>query len=289
MTKLFKNEKGLRLLEESLRKEMTEKLEALKLEKDNEIKELSQKNNNLHNELIEKENVINNVKNTIRKANILLLKDMGEVNNSISSIASISEEHSATMEELTLTVENIMKKVNLAHEGAINNSSIMTEFNDSFVEIYEDTNELSVKAKDISQIIDTIEAISNQTNLLSLNASIESARAGEAGKGFAVVATEIRKLSEQTKVSNAEIKRIIQDLQSIVFVILEKVTDGKVNSAKLTDSNVFRIKNITLIKELFQDVYASFEQITSASQEQSANIVEIANRIDEVTKRIEEK
>lgn len=283
---LFKNEKGLNELETKLRAEMEEKLELQRKEKDTEIEALKLTNEKIHNELIEKNELIKNIKREIKETNLFLTKDIEDINNSISSIASISEEHGATMEELTTTVGNIMERVNMAHEGAINNSGVMSKFNDDFIQIYQEADELNAKAKDINKIIDTIEAIANQTNLLSLNASIESARAGEAGKGFSVVASEIRKLAEQTKISNADIKRIIKELQDMVLEILTKVSEGKDNSKKLTDSNVFRIENITIIKERFTDVYASFEQITSASQEQSANIVETANKIDEITNKI---
>jgi methyl-accepting chemotaxis protein len=283
---LFKNEKGLNELETKLRAEMEEKLELQRKEKDTEIEALKLTNEKVHNELLEKNELIKNIKREIAETNLFLTKDIEDINNSISSIASISEEHGATMEELTSTVGNIMERVNMAHDGAINNSGVMTKFNDDFIQIYQEADELNAKAKDINKIIDTIEAIANQTNLLSLNASIESARAGESGKGFAVVASEIRKLAEQTKISNADIKRIIKELQDRVLEILTKVSEGKDNSKKLTDSNVFRIENITIIKDGFTDVYASFEQITSASQEQSANIVETANKIDEITNKI---
>ena len=82
-----------------------------------------------------------------------------------------------------------------------------TEVND----IVQDMNE---STKQINAISETIADITEQTNLLSLNASIESARAGEAGKGFAVVADEIRKLAEQSKTSTEEIKAIIASIQN---------------------------------------------------------------------------
>lgn len=71
---------------------------------------------------------------------------------------------------------------------------------------------LQEKSKSIGQIIQTINDIAEETNLLSLNASIEAARAGDAGKGFAVVAEEIKKLADESMNSSAEIQRIVEEI-----------------------------------------------------------------------------
>ena len=72
---------------------------------------------------------------------------------------------------------------------------------------------LNDKTVNIGQILEVIKGISQQTNLLALNAAIEAARAGEAGRGFAVVADEVRSLAGRTQTSAAEIQQMIEELQ----------------------------------------------------------------------------
>jgi methyl-accepting chemotaxis protein len=289
MKKLFRNEKGLQELREQLEREMNNKILEIKKDKDNAINNLQLENQRLHTELIEKDNNLKDLKETIKSSSLSLLKDIETINDAMSSQASISEEFTATIEEINATLMSISEKVNSAYVSAKTNGGIMEKFNNDIREIYEDTSELSVRMQNITKITDTIAEISNQTNLLSLNASIESARAGEAGKGFAVVASEIRKLAEQTKLSNIEIKNIVNELQTMVNGILEKTHEGSENSNKLTQSNVTRIENIEEINVSMEETVAGMEEISSAVQEQSANIVEIANEIDKITKTIKEK
>lgn len=289
MRGIFKNEKGLQELEKRLIEEMNDKLETLKTEKNNEIKQVELKNQQLQELLHNEQEKLQQLEVKENRDKEILKDDIDKINTAISSQASISEETTATIEELTATMTNIGERVNNAYEGAKVNGEIMDKFNNDFEIIYDDTHILDSKMKDISKIVETIDSISKQTNLLSLNASIESARAGEFGKGFSVVATEIRKLAEETKVSNEQVKKMINELLIMSKDIFNKVSEGKVSSQKLKESNIKRIENIEEINISMEETVAGIEQMSSAMQEQSANIMEIANETDKVTKLIKEK
>jgi methyl-accepting chemotaxis protein len=289
MKKLFKNEKGLKELEKQLKDEMSIKLEKLQQEKDNEINNLKKINNELHIELNKAQNEFKQLIIKGNKDKEVLKTDIDKINNAISTQASISEETTATIEELTATITNIGERVNSAYESAKINGGVMDKFNNDIEDIYTDTNVLNSKMQSISKMVETINKVSDQTNLLSLNARIEASKAGEYGRGFSVVANEIQKLAEQTKESNLEVNKIVNELLLMTKEILSKTHESKINSQKLKESNVTRIENIEEINISMGETVASIEEMSSASQEQSASIVEIANEIDKVTNMIKTK
>jgi methyl-accepting chemotaxis protein len=140
--------------------------------------------------------------------------------------------------------------------------------------------DMNDSTKHINAISQTIADITEQTNLLSLNASIESARAGEAGRGFAVVAEEIRKLADQSKTATEEIKVIIANIQekSEVAVNAIKSTEGIVNEQDLA---------VTHTQEIFREILKSIEVMISKVDEVKISIVDINDKKSSTVSEIE--
>ena len=168
---------------------------------------------------------------------------------------------------------------------------------------------LDEKSNVISEITNTIKTIADQINLLSLNASIESARAGEAGKGFAVVANEIKKLATDTQQSTKEIEEIINDfkhmisevnteMSSLKDVILRSGENGKATGDSFyaiqaavhntTEQINDLLENINTINDNKNDVIQAIEQIAAVAQESASNTEEVSASVEEQSAHMEE-
>lgn len=197
--------------------------------------------------------------------------------------------------------ENMQQTVTVASQGRTDMEAVnlaMESIVDSMSHLEEIVDEVGASTEQINTMVGIISDISDQTNLLSLNAAIEAARAGEAGKGFAVVADEIRKLAEVSASSASNISSIIAQVNSQVSYMVQQtaksVTDIKSNSEKITAScdiferiyqNVTDTDNVlTEIVERIAHVDDVATNIAALSQQQSASTEEILASTEVLTK-----
>ncbi len=215
-----------------------------------------------------------------------LSNKIGEVNqktNEISNIAAGAKE----------SITHGMNSVKELSDKAKSTSDITTQ-------IIIMIKELEEKARSISKIVRTINTIAEETNLLSLNASIESARAGEYGRGFSVVADQIRKLADQSVFSVQEIDGLIKEIQKKtedavcmakeVENVVADQEDAVVNTEKsfavMNDQVEKLVNNVDLIVDNVHKIektkitaLAAIENISAVSQQTAAG----AQSVNEVT------
>ena len=214
------------------------------------------------------------------------------INLSVKKLVSMSEKSdeisndSINMLELFTSIKNKNKDMleeSLQEKDTVKNATkkvnIITEEIEKNIEDVENLNLLSIE---IGEFVKKIYAITDQTNLLSLNAAIEAARAGEAGKGFAVVADEIRKLAGNSKNTAEDIENKLIAISDTIKTAVKNSTDSTKKMNEMT-YEIGKIENtFEKIMGNLQNVLESLELIYSDTNKQTSSILELSTDSNEV-------
>ena len=195
------------------------------------------------------------------------ITEMGQTINEVSDIAHRTA--SDTEEAVRETVQT--------NQSMAATAQTMNELNDILITVDKSIGEFANQAAEINSVVEVINAISEQTNLLALNAAIEAARAGEQGRGFAVVADEVRSLAQRTQTSTSEIREQISRLQSSSLQSQEAIAEGTQSSQKVTELTHVAVSALQSIQQKFEIISQGNHQVAAATEEQGT-VVEHINQ-----------
>ena len=172
-----------------------------------------------------------------------------------------------------------------AQKGSIavsNSISGMNEIRSQIQETSKRIKRLGESSQEIGEIVELISDITEQTNVLALNAAIQAASAGEAGRGFSVVAEEVQRLAERSGEATKQIAAIVKTIQTDTHdavAAMEYSTQGVVEGAKLSDAAGQALNEISSVS---QDLARLIEAISSDTQEQADIATQVADSMQDI-------
>ncbi|MDE1263512.1 methyl-accepting chemotaxis protein [Vibrio aestuarianus] len=223
----------------------------------------------------EKSNRTHNNSQEQRDQTIQVVAAINQMGATISEIASNAATAAETANQASGNTDEGRAVVNKAKD-AISRLAADIENTGKVVE------QLASTTQDIGSILDVIRDISDQTNLLALNAAIEAARAGEQGRGFAVVADEVRNLASRTASSTEEIQKMINQLQNDAKDAVTAMASGKVVTQEGVSASDEAVNVLVNISDRIHDISDRNTQVATATEEQSTVVHTINQNIEEI-------
>ena len=233
---------------------------------------------------------------TLETASTQMSDTSSQVKTSSESQMAQLEQAATAMNEMSVSIDEVARNALKASDSAKEANTysdqglvVVNDMNQSVVslvrsieEVVEANIRLEKETQSIGQVLEVIDGLSEQTNLLALNAAIEAARAGEHGRGFAVVADEVRNLANKTKESTTAITDTIQHLQNEASHSVELMRENMNNAQVTSEKSEVASQALQQIQTAVSHILDMNTQIAAAVEEQSHVAAEIGANVEEI-------
>ena len=204
----------------------------------------------------------------------LMTKSIQEVDSSAAQSSEVARRTLEITEQGTLAVQNSV--------------SSMDAIREQIQETAKRIKRLGESSQEIGEIVDLISDITEQTNVLALNAAIQAASAGEAGRGFAVVAEEVQRLAERSGDATKQIGMLVKTIQSDTqdaVAAMEKSTQGVVDGAQLSNAAGQALREIEKSTRELTDLVNSISVSTQVQTDMASEVADVMNDILKITEQ----
>ena len=234
--------------------------------------------------------------NVLGSSTAEISSSIAQVTSSATETATAVNQTMATTEELRQTSELSAQKAGHVSKTARESSAMSTEATTAIAQVAQAMTHirnqmeaigasvinLSEQSQTIGEIISTVDDLAEQSNILSVNASIEAAKSGEQGKGFAVVAQEIKNLAEQSKEATKRVRTILSDIQKATgnaVMVTEQGTKavdmGTIQAEKISSA-------ITSLSASIENVDQAARQIAATSKQQLSGVEQVSAAVEDI-------
>ena len=186
---------------------------------------------------------------------------MGEIRNNIHTMLAMSENSTANMKS---------------------SIQVVNESSEKIIQINQQIQNFRTKIDEISDIVNVVRSVANQSNLLALNASIEAARAGEAGRGFAVVAEQVRQLSSSTTKSAGDIQKYVQELQGDISGLARSMDETTTHLSEGNEKVEVSLGDMEQMNSQIISINDSAGRILEDIDRQSSITTEFSRKVDNI-------
>ncbi|MHB1144892.1 MAG: methyl-accepting chemotaxis protein, partial [Thiobacillus sp.] len=226
------------------------------------------------------------VSDTLQLAARRQTEEIEETSAAVVNLAQSVQKVSGNAAESARVAEQSLAAAEKGQQAVANAIASMNTLREQIQETSKRIKRLGESSQEIGEIVELISDITEQTNVLALNAAIQAASAGEAGRGFSVVAEEVQRLAERSADATKQIAAIVKTIQSDTHdtvAAMEVSTQGVVEGAKLSDAAGQTLAEIGSVSKTLAELIADISSATHSQAESTAKVAETMQDIKTIS------